>query len=340
MLEHASALETFLVCLEAIGKLFLVALLGFLAIRWRFLSNEGLEGLTKLMIDVIVPAMLCLAMVRGFDLDTLAEASPLILLPALYIPLTVALCLLFFRLRPAGLPGTDRAVSAMAALPNSFYVPLPLALAVTSEDQHILVGVLIGVGVFAINPFQWTLGTWLVTGNGGAERRDWRQSLASTFNGPVLGVIVGAGLALLPGMPEAARGEAEAFAPLRMLFGAMGVVAAAMPPLAMIIVGALIAQCRIGHAFTLRSLLPVMLFRFLLVPGIIMLMLRWDWIPADPLTAFVLLLVAAAPPAMNLAIAARRYGGEWEVASGVQLIASLAAAIVLPVWMTIGLHLG
>ncbi len=339
MPDQVTVAETLLACVEAIGKLFLVALIGFLSIRLRFLSNEGLESLTKLMIDVIVPAMLCLAMVRGFDMKTLADASPLILLPALYIPLTVALCLLYFRLRPAETPGTDRAVSAMAALPNSFYVPLPLALAVTTEDQHVLIGVLIGVGVFAINPFQWTLGTWLVTGNGG-RTRNWRESLVSTFNGPVLGVVVGAGIALIPGMPEAARGETEAFAPARMVFGAMGVAAAAMPPLAMIIVGALIAQCRIGHALNLRALVPVMLFRFLLVPGIIFLLLRAGYIPADPITAFVLLLVAAAPPAMNLALAARRYGGEWEVTSGVQLITSLVALIILPVWMTIGLHLG
>lgn len=326
--------------MEAMGKLFLVALAGFISIRLRFLSDEGLSGLTRLMIDVVVPAMLCHAMVRGFSMETFREASPLILGPALYIPLTVFLLLAIFRFLPGGSPGTDRTIAAMSALPNSFYVPLPLALAVTAPDQHILVGVLIGVGVFAINPFQWTLGTWLVMGDQGSGKREWRQSLMLTFNGPVLGVVLGALLALIPGFAEAARGEPESFAPLRMVFGAMGVVAQAMPPLAMIIVGALIAQCRIRHAFALRGLVPVLLFRFLLVPGIIVLLLMWNVIPADPITAFVLLLVAAAPPAMNLALAARRYGGDWETISGVQLLSSLVALVVLPIWMTIGLHLG
>lgn len=340
MAEPLQFLDALLLSLGAIGKLFLVALVGFLFVRRRIITDEMIQGLARLMIDAIVPCALSVAMIKGLNRDTLTDASPAILLPALYVPLSALVVLGFFRLSRGGnSTNSDRACAAVASIPNSIYVPLPLAMAVTPPEHQLLVGVYVGAAVLAINPLQWTLGSWLVMGERSHESRDWRNSLRQTLNGPVIGIIAGVILAFVPGFPEAARGEAGSFFPLQVLFGAMAFLGQAMAPMAMVVIGALIGQCRAREVMSLRRLAPILLSRFLIVPGLVWLSIVSGLVPATGLVAFVLMLTAAAPPAMNMALVARRYDGEWEIVSAMLLISNVVAVVVLPLWMSVGLSL-
>ncbi len=332
-------LTAFTISFEAIGRLFLVALVGFIAVRRNLVSQQGVDGLVRLMIDLIVPCALSVSMIKGFRLEILSEAWPLILVPAIFLPASAMLSLLYFRLWPGDNPQADRALSALSAIPNSFYIPLPLAIAVTPPEHHVLVGVLIGAAVLAVNPLQWTMGTFMVMGDSARKVATVATSLRQALNGPVIGVVGGVALSFLPGFPEAARAEAGSFMPLRMLLRAMELAGSAMPPLAMILTGALIAKCELRRAISVRRVLPVLAMRFLITPGLVLLAIRGGLLPVSGLPAFILMLVAASPPAMNLALAAKRYDGDWSIISGVQLVASLVALAALPIWMSIGLLL-
>ncbi len=321
----------------AIGKLFLVAALGFTFVRRGLLSDESMTGLTRLMLDVIVPCALSISMIKGFDGEALAAAAPMILAPALFIPAAALSLLLFFRLT-GKVGNAERSCAAMGAIPNSFYVPFPLALAIAPPDQQAFVGVLVGAAVLAVNPLQWTLGSFLVMGRRD-EPRSWQESFRHIANGPVIGIVGGFVLAQVPGMQEAALEQPGSFPPLVVLLSAADMVGMAMAPLAMIIIGGLIARCEIKAAVRLRLLLPVLLMRFVVVPGIVYVAIRFGWLPAGGLVAFALLLEAASPPAMNLTLVARRYDGDWQLISAMQLIANLVAVAVLPFWMSVGLKL-
>lgn len=334
----ASFGATLLTSFEVIGRLFLVALIGFILVRAKVLKDEGLNSLTRLIIDAIVPCALGVAMIKGFNRESMALVWPLILMPPIFIPLTVIFSKFYFRFWRGGHAPTDRAICALAAIPNSFYVPFPVALAMTPPEMHVQVGILLGAAVLAVNPLQWTLGTFLVVGEH-AGKQTWTSSLKHTLNGPVLGVVGGVILSFVPGFPAAAKGAPDAFMPLRMVLQAMDLVGKAMAPLAMIVIGALIAKCEFRRAISVRLLLPVVFFRFLAVPGIIYFLIQGDLLPVSGLAAFVLMLEASAPSAMNLAVVARRYGGDWDIISGVQLIINLIALVTLPLWMTLGLRL-
>lgn len=334
-----SLLNAFSISFEAIFKLFLIAFVGFVFVRKGYISDDGINGLTRLMIDVIVPCALGISMIKGFRVELLEEYSSLLLFPALWIPLSAVMALGFFRLWRGKNPAQDRAATALAAVQNSFYIPLPIVLAILHPDLHALAIVLIGISVLPVSPLQWTLGTWLVMGEKAAAARDWKMSFFHTLNLPVLGIIGGALLSLLPPFVSAAQGDPESFLPLRLVLSAMGMIGTAMGPMAMIILGALIARCTIGKGMSIRLLIPVVLIRFGIVPGIMYWLLSIGFIPAAPLLAFVLMLEAAAPSAMNLALAAKRYGGEWETISSLLLVVNLIGVLVLPFWMALGLRL-
>ena len=326
---------------EAIGRLFLVSLVGFIFARRKVLSDESVQGITLVLIDVIVPCALCASMAKGFNPEILGEAAPLMLCAALYIPLTTLCCLLYYRVLYKGSNrGADYGATALASIPNSIYIAFPVALAVTPPELKVKVSVLVGASMLAVNPLQWTLGSFLVkTGNDRNVKSDWRSSLMHIANGPVIGIVCGLLLSFLPPMASAARGEATALMPLRLLFGAMEFLGQAMAPLAMITLGAMVANCELRRVFSWRLLLPVVAFRFLIVPGTIYLLIRSGQIPVHGVAGVVLMIGCAAPSATNLALAARRFGGEWEIVSGILLIMNTLALVALPFWMALGLQI-
>ncbi|MCC5877648.1 MAG: AEC family transporter [Candidatus Sumerlaeia bacterium] len=165
----------------------------------------------------------------------------------------------------------------------------------------------------------------------------FRKPIAGILNGPVVGVTGGALLALFPPFVSAANGEPDSIFVLRMILGAAEIVGQAMAPLAMLLTGALIAQTRIG-AVTMRRFVPIVALRFLIMPGLIYFLLVSGQIPGGELLALILILEAASPPAMNLALAAKRFGGEWETASALSLWANLAGLVALPIWMALAMR--
>jgi malate permease and related proteins len=334
--DNISFPSALLTSAEAIGQLFLVVAVGFWFYRARHLDDSGVRSLTRLMIDVIVPCSLSVSMIRGFKIEQMQLYSPLLLFPPLWIVCTTILCRTVQRLIPGGRPSADRAATAMASIQNSFYIPLPVAMAVMPEHAA-LIGALVGVCVLAVNPLQWTLGSWLLAPDDKRAQANWRKSLSSTLNPPVLGIVGGVLLAQFPPVVAAANFAPDANYFLRVLLRGMSLLGQAMNPLAMFVLGALIAQAVLRTSITARTLLPIVLFRFVLVPGVIFYLLWIEFIPADRIVAFVLILEAASPSAMNLALAAKRFEGEWEVITSLLVVVNAIAVFVLPLWMALAL---
>jgi predicted permease len=107
----------------------------------------------------------------------------------------------------------------------------------------------------------------------------------------------------------------------------------------MIILGGLIASGRREGRVPLRYLLPLAAVRLVMVPAGVYLLVRSGLTGLPTLAATVLILVAAAPPATNHALIARRYEGDWELVSSLQLSLHALALVTLPLWLSAGLAL-
>jgi predicted permease len=258
-------LSALLLSSEVIGKLLLVAAAGFFVVRRGILHEDGIKGISRLMIDFIVPCSLGVGMLKGFSVDAMTTISPLILLPVLWIAFSSVLAIGYFRLLPSKGNSADNVAVALCAIPNSFYVPLPVVMALVAPADQVMAAMLVGAAVLAINPLQWTLGMWLVMGERSREA-NWKESMQGMLNGPVIGVVGGAILSQFPAMVSAAKGDATSNMILRMIVGAAQMAGSAMGPLAMLIIGALIGSISLRQQFSIRHLLPILLFRFLLVP--------------------------------------------------------------------------
>ncbi|MFO7626949.1 MAG: AEC family transporter [Candidatus Fermentibacteraceae bacterium] len=321
--------------LDIIVQMAILVLLGYLMTRRGWISPGTLSDLTRVLIDLVLPCTFILAMARAFTPEFFGSGAVLAAVSAGWVVAAWLFGTVWFRLLPSGHPSRDRSVTAMMMVSNSLYLPLPVMLAVTPTALHDRAVVYISMVAVPSIIANWTVGVALLSGTGPSAR----ERLKLLLNAPILSLFAGILLSFIPGVREAARGEPGAFVPARALFSVMEYLGRILSPLAMIILGGMIASGRGAGRARLRFSVPLIAVRLVLIPGAVYLLVTRINTGLPPLALTALLLAAAAPPATNHALIARRYNGEWELVSKLQLAVHAAALLTLPLWLSLGLGL-
>lgn len=336
MPDTATFIDGLFLSLEIIGEMGLLVLIGYLMVRRGWIGSKTLSDLTKVLIDGVIPCAFILAMVRSFNIELFRDGLVLALVATAWILASRVFGAGWFHLFPSGSPSKDRSVTAMLMISNSIYLPLPVILAVTPAAHHDTATVYISITALPSIAIMWTVCVVLLSGNTKPSAKERRKLI---FNAPLISLVIGILLTFVPGVTEAARNDPGAIVPLKMIFSVMGYLRQTLSPLAMLILGGFIASSRISERFRFRHVAPLILVRLLLVPGVVFALIRSGWLGLPALASTVLILVAAAPPATNHSLIARKYNGEWELVSSLQLIVHAAALLTLPVWLSVGLAL-
>lgn len=323
--------------LDIIAQMALLVLVGFIMVRRNWIAGETLSDLTSFLIDVVIPCAFILAMSRSFTLQLLRQGAVLAIVSAGWIVVSWLFGRFIFRILPGGSPAGDRSVTAMMMISNSLYLPLPVILAVTPDSLGDQAVVYISIVSLPSILFMWTAGVKLLSG---PAKLTGMQRLKKVLNPPIVSFFAGIILSMIPGIRESARSEPGGFAPITSIFSAMDYLGRMLSPMAMIILGGLIASAGRSARASLRYLIPLAAVRLVIVPASVFFLLRSGITGLPPLAATVLVLVAAAPPATNHALIARKYRGEWELVSSLQLAVHLLALVTLPLWLSAGLALG
>ena len=328
-----SFLEGLYTSFDIIGQMALLVVLGFLMVRRRWIREETLSDLVRFLVDVVIPCTFVLAMARSFSVDILQEGLVLILFSSAWIILSWAGGSLLYRFLPGGDPRADRSVVAMMMISNSIYLPLPVILAVTPDSMHDQAVMYISMISFPSILFMWTAGVKLLGSDAALTTGD---RLKRVFNPPIVSFLSGIALSFIPGVRESARGLDGGIAPVETIMSVMEFLSRMLSPMAMIILGGMIAGVGSIRKTPVRYVVPLILLRLLLVPAAVWAVA--SNISIHPLAATVLILVSAAPPATNHALIARRYGGKWKLVSALQLAVHLAALLTLPLWLSLALN--
>lgn len=326
--------QGFIQSLESIGQMALIVLMGYVMVRRNWLNTRTLSDLTRILIDAVIPCAFILAMARSFTAELFLQGLVLATVATVWIIVSWIFGTVWFRILPGGEPARDRSVTAMLMIPNSIYLPLPVILAVTPNELHDQATMYISIAALPSIAIMWTFGVILLSG---ASRPSPKERLKLAINAPIISLFIGILLTFVPGIREAARGEPGSIVLLKMLFSVMGYMGQTLSPLAMLILGGFIASSHTAGRYRMRYVIPLIGIRLLLVPVAVYGLIRSGILGIPALAGTVLLLVAAAPPATNHSLIARRYDGEWELVSSLQLVVHAAALVTLPLWLSLGL---
>lgn len=300
-------MNTSLVLMEKLISMMIIAGVGFLTIRIGFLEERDTQQFAKLTMYVLGPCLI----ISAFRIELTPERIRGYLLAMIF---AVAAHLIFIAaaavLRRTRLFGMVEEMSVIYT--NCGYLILPI-ISMTMGQEMVFYG---SAYQLTFNLFFWTHGACRMQGT---IRIDWKKLF---LNPNILAIIAGAfflfsGISL-PGPVDTA---------VEMLAGAVG-------PLSMIVIGMSLAKDRLLQSFDIKKAFLVALVRLIALPLIVMAALyacgfltrHPEYLPVVRIS----FLAIAAPPAGNVVQLAVLYDRKPATAGVYNMLGNLLCVLTIP----------
>jgi len=308
-------LESFRITGVAVLEIFLLGAVGYFLMKKEFLGAECLDNLSRLVINVTLPALIFVQLIEKFSFSAYPRWW---IFPLASLAITLvgfAAGFLFSGL----LRGEThrRQFISLAAFQNSGYLPLALVAALLPQEQVEVMFVYLFLLLLGFNLLIWSVGVRMLF-----SAKTGRLRAADIFTTPVLATIISL-IAVFFGVDKFLPGFLTK--PLRM-------VGDCTLPLAMFVVGGSLAQIRLRH-IDRKALAFLLLAKLLILPSLgLFFALRFN---LPELIGLLIVIQLAMPPATSLSLIIRRYGQEDLLISQGIFFGHLASIITLPLFLSL-----
>lgn len=289
---------------EMLVILFAIAA-GYGANRLGYLGGETDQKLSKLILNITMPAMIVSAVITGEELPEISVILSILEVGVVFYVLEFVFVLTVPKLLP-GTAGQKGVYRYTLAFPNVGFIGYPVAVALYGDGALFYAAIL----ALPFNLLSYSLGPLMLAGAG---RFRWRQLLSPCIVASVLGLV----LALTRLRPPAMVGEMLDF------------VGSITVPLSLLVVGSLLAHMSPGKVLRSPKLWILSVLRLLVMPAILCLVLRGMHIEAMVLGIAVSQM--GMPVAVNGTLLSMEYGGDTEAMAQVTFLTTLGAIVTIPV---------
>ena len=155
---------------------------GFAANRLGYLGGETDQRISKLLLNITMPAMIVAAVVTGEELPEIGTILSILEVSVVFYLLAFAFVLLVPRFLP-GTPGQKGVWRYALAFPNVGFIGYPVAVALFGDGALFYAAVL----ALPFNLLSFSLGPLLLAG---AARFRWKQLFAPCIVASVLGLVL------------------------------------------------------------------------------------------------------------------------------------------------------
>ncbi|MBK5239935.1 AEC family transporter [Clostridium sp.] len=285
--------------------LFIIIMVGFYAKRKKFLSNIVDRGLSELLLNITLPFMIITSFNIKYEAQMVSNAQKILLYSFLiHISLIFISKLLFFKF-PENKQKVFRFVTIFS---NVGFMGYPVIESIYG-----------GVGVFYVaifnipfNVLVWTVGVMIFTGE-----KDFKSVRKAVLNPALIAVFIGMILFIF---------SIELPIPIEASFKLVG---ATTTPIAMIIIGSMLAEMNVKSIFSDLSIYYATMVRLLVVPLIIYVAMKF--LKVDELLLNICVILAAMPAGVTAAIIAEKYNGDPLLASQCIFITTILSGITVPI---------
>lgn len=310
-----------LTVLGSMGSLVLVTLIGYVAARAGFLTSDVRPRLSALIFNVTLP---CTILASVGEVDSSAGTEQVtwsfVLGSALFFVMLAAAALACLALR---VPCEERPLYLfMGVLTNTGFIGFAVLESLFGGGSVFLGSIFIAVS----NVFLYSIGVGVLT-SGDTGEKDVATARSSRFSGVLKNVLnvpmVASVIALVvffSGVPLPGP-----------VAQAVDMVGGATSPLAMMLVGLVIAEADLGQVLGNGRLWGFSAIRFLLVPAACYLLLA-PVVP-DALSLVVFIVMLAMPTGSMAAAIASTYGRPGELLSQGTIVSTIASFVIVPLLM-------
>ncbi|ABR46936.1 Auxin Efflux Carrier [Alkaliphilus metalliredigens QYMF] len=290
--------------------LFILMAVGYGAKRYNILNNQLGKGISNLILNVTLPALIIKSMQFEFSSELLRMSMQIMLISLLSYGIAIGISYAATKMMKSD--GTQRDVfQCILIFSNVGYMGYPVVNAIFGE-----------MGVFytalfnlPFNFLMLTLGVALLrrSGTGHQKKTDIKAILS---NPAIIAVGLGFILFLSPWtLPY-------------VIYGALDGLGETTTPLAMLVIGSLLADIPIKEMFNEKKLLTVSFFRLVLTPAVVMLVLHLFGV--EGILLGVPVVIMAMPAAANIPVFATIYESDYYLASKGVLVTTLLSLLTIP----------
>lgn len=277
---------------------------GFAAKRLGYLGGETDQKLSKLLLNITMPAMILASVITGDQLPEAGVILSILEVAVVFYAMSFAIALLVPRILP-GTP-TQKGVWRYAlSFPNVGFIGYPVAAALFGPEALFYAVVL----ALPFNLLSYSLGPLMLAG---AARFRWQQLLSPC-------ILSSAGALIL------------ALARLRppMLVGEMlDFVGSITVPLSLLVVGSFLADIPAREVFRSAKLWLLSALRLLVMPVILCVILRA--MQVDSLVLGIAVTQMAMPVAVNGTLLSMEYGGDTACIAQITFLTTLGSILTIP----------
>lgn len=177
--------QSFFIILNQLISFFLMMIVGYLAAHLRIVSREFLDGLSALIMKILLPILIFANMMNGTSRSQLAQDFPILFLSAaMYIALICIFALMAKLLR---LPRERGQIFQAAFIfGNVGFIGIPLVMGISPEHGAIYVALMsiIDQGLL------WTYGLYLTTPCKDTATFSWKNFLNPALGAIALGILL------------------------------------------------------------------------------------------------------------------------------------------------------
>ena len=307
--------QTFVSIFSGLLNIFIIAALAALLTRRKIVSQEVINGLSKLVVTIFLPFLIFNTVTQEFDPGQQTYWWTLPLLAILFPSLGLLLSWLLFYKQTK----EKKYLFPLATMQNAAYLILPIGEFVYKEqfEEFSLICFLIVLG---LSPFMWTVGKLLLTKDD-QKGPGIMKILTPPFIANILSIIL-----VLTGLSKYIPG---------FVIDATGFLGAATVPVATFILGATLA-ISIGSIPGFKDTFRVIFVKFIALPVMTIFLLKYFNTGDNfPLLADVLVIQSASAPATAHILQLRTYGGNLKSAGGIIFVSYLICLFAIPLWLTV-----
>ncbi len=302
-------LNYFLTVVQQIFSMFLMVMVGFFMFKAKMINESGIKNMSVLLLKIVMPMIVISAFQRQFDSELFLEWWIMFGASLLTYIICIMLAEIFFR-KDGSYPAPESKLSLV--LPNCGFLAFPLMQALAG-DMGIFMG---STAVILLNIIQWTYGVKLLKAN---EKIGLRKLL------------------LTPGTIAIVCSLALFISPVKLpkpVFQAIDSIGSLNTPLAMILLGAMLAQTNIKEGLSKFCYYKISILKLLVVPLVMMFVFKL--LPFTDTVRLVAFICSVVPTATSVSMMAQLYDSDYCYATNAVVITTILSVITMPVLLSIG----
>lgn len=300
---------------HAILQISLISCVAAVLVKKNILSKPEIKGLANITVNLFLPCLIISTTISKFDPTSFEQWWILPLAGVLIIVAGLLFGIILFRLDP-----DKHSLLPLASMQNAIYIVLPIGRILYPDqfEYFALFCFLLSVGH---TPVVWSIGKVLISGEKGT-RIQGKDFITPPFIATFASIfIVLANLQLY--IPS-------------FFMDSMSILGQATIPLAIFILGATLGTINFKDFPSFSDTFIVALIKFFLVPLTVFAFLyNTNLYVSLPLISTLLIIQASSPPATNLILIVRNYGGDNQGISSMMLLQYLVCIFAMPFWLAL-----